>query len=76
MYTRFDGDAASMTYPGGVDHQLDIGVNWYVNKNALKVSTHYVAQGGQAKSSYTTGLSSGAQKVRDNFLALAVQIGI
>jgi hypothetical protein len=76
MYTRFDGDSASMTYPGGVDHQLDIGVNWYVNKNALKVSTHYVSQDGRAKSMYTTGLISGAKKVRDNFLALAVQIGI
>ncbi len=76
MYTRFDGDAASMIYPGGVDHQLDIGVNWYVNKNALKISTHYVSQDGRAKSMYTAGPSGGAQKVRDDFLALAVQIGI
>jgi hypothetical protein len=32
MYARFEGDAASMTYPNGIDHQLDIGVNWYIRK--------------------------------------------
>jgi hypothetical protein len=76
MYTRFEGDSASMAYPAGLDHQLDLGVNWYINKNALKVSLHYVSQDGRAKSNYTTGLKNGVQKVRDDFLALAVQIGI
>jgi hypothetical protein len=76
MYTRFDGDANSMTYPGGIDHQLDVGLNWYVNKNNTKISAHYIKQGGQAKSAYTSGLNNGLQKFRDNFLALAVQLGI
>jgi len=76
MYTRFDGDSASMTYPAGIDHQLDAGINWYINKNAFKVSVHYINQDGQAKSMYTTGLSNGVQKVRDDFIALAIQIGI
>jgi hypothetical protein len=76
MYTRFDGDAHSLLYPSGIDHQFDGGINWYINKNNLKVSLHYVKQGGQAKSSYTSGLSNGVQKVRDDFLALAFQLGI
>ena len=76
MYTRFDGDAASMTYPSGIDSQLDVGVKWYINKNGFKVSLHYLDQDGRARSMYTAGPSNGTQKVRDDFLALAVQIGI
>jgi hypothetical protein len=52
MYTEFDGDAASTLYPNGVDHILDAGLNWYLNKNKFKIAAHYIKQGGRAKSNF------------------------
>jgi hypothetical protein len=52
MYTEFDGAGASTLYPNGIDHILDAGLNWYLNKNNFKIAAHYIKQGGKPKSNY------------------------
>jgi hypothetical protein len=72
MFSQFFGDESSPVNPDGKDQVLDAGVNWYLQKNNLKLSLHYVAQDGRAKSMYTAGLSKGVLKQRNDYVALGV----
>jgi hypothetical protein len=76
MYTEFDGDAASTLYPNGVDHILDAGVNWYLNKNKLKIAAHYIWQGGKPKSLYQSAApdAKGNVTMRGDMAAVNFQV--
>jgi hypothetical protein len=55
MYSKFEGDAKSIIYPNGSDNVLDGGINFYINKNNLKLNLHYVSSWGASKSMYSSG---------------------
>jgi hypothetical protein len=76
MYTEFDGDAASTLYPNGVDHILDAGLNWYLNKNNFKIAVHYIKQGGRPKSNYQSAApdANGNVTVRGDMAAVNFQV--
>jgi hypothetical protein len=76
MYTEFDGDAKSTLYPNGVDHILDAGLNWYLNKNNLKIAVHYVKQGGRPKSNYQSAApdANGNVTVRGDMAVINFQL--
>lgn len=77
MYSRFDGDRSSPINTDGSDRVLDGGLNWYVQKNNLKVSLHYVKQDGEAKSLFTQGPGkNGDVRQRNDYLALGVLFGL
>ncbi|HKP97804.1 MAG TPA: porin [Fibrobacteria bacterium] len=77
MFSRFEGDESSPINTSGEDQVLDAGLNWYVQKNNLKVSFHYVKQDGEAKSMFTQGANKkGELKQRNDYLALGVIIGL
>src|SRR5437667_5632688 len=42
MYTSFQGDSTSATNQNGRDRITDIGVNFFFDKNSLKLNVHYV----------------------------------
>ena len=75
MYTEFNGDAASTLYPSGVDHILDVGLNWYLNKNNLKIAAHYIKQGGKPKSNFQSAApdAKGAVTMRGDMAAINFQ---
>jgi hypothetical protein len=52
MYTEFNGAAASVLNPNGNDRIIDAGLNWYINKNTMKIAVHYSKQDGKPKSNY------------------------
>jgi hypothetical protein len=75
MYTEFVGDAVSVLYPGGEDHILDVGVNWYINKNNFKIALHYIKQGGKPKSNYQSAAATAtSQTVRGDMAAVNFQV--
>jgi phosphate-selective porin len=75
MYTEFDGDSASVVDPTGIDHILDAGLNWYINKNKFKIAAHYLFQGGRPKSNYSAGPDAkGNVTVRGNMAAINFQV--
>jgi hypothetical protein len=76
MYTEFDGDAASTLYPNGVDHILDAGLNWYVNKNNFKIAAHYIMQGGRPKSNFQSAApdAKGNVTMRGDMAAINFQL--
>jgi hypothetical protein len=78
LYTEFDGDKNSVNYPAGRDKILDAGVNWYVNKNNLKLSLHWLNQSGGPVSMFAkkiqTPPQTGAYKERDDAVVFAVQL--
>jgi hypothetical protein len=77
MYSGFIGDKGSPVNTDGEDEVIDAGLNWYVQKNGLKVSLHYVRQDGEAKSMFTQGANKkGEIKRRSDYLALGVIFGI
>ncbi len=50
-YDKYSGEGAKSLYKYfGDDNTLDIGVNWYLNKDNLKLSLHYVVQDGSVSS--------------------------
>lgn len=50
-YSQFEGEGNATLYSYiGDDDTFDVGVNWYVNKEKLKLSIHYVMQEGSASS--------------------------
>lgn len=50
-YEQYEGKGASSLYKYiGDDKTFDIGVNWYLNKDKLKMSAHYVNQKGSTSS--------------------------
>jgi hypothetical protein len=76
MYTEFDGASASTLYPSGIDHILDMGLNWYVNKNNFKIAAHYIKQGGSPKSNYESAApdAKGNVTVRGDMAAVNFQV--
>jgi phosphate-selective porin len=77
MYTRFDGDKTSVINTNGTDEALDAGLNWYLQRNNLKLSLHYVRQDGDGKSMFTQGANKkGELKQRNDYLALGLLVGI
>ncbi|MGQ1785099.1 hypothetical protein [Saccharicrinis sp. GN24d3] len=46
-YDKFEGWGAKSVYKYiGDDYTVDVGVNWYLNKEKLKLSAHYLVQSG------------------------------
>jgi hypothetical protein len=46
-YDKYEGKGAKSLYKFiGSDHTLDVGVNWYLNKDKLKLALHYLIQDG------------------------------
>jgi len=46
-YESFDGKGSETLFKYiGDDHTLDFGINWYLNKDKLKLALHYVIQNG------------------------------
>lgn len=46
-YEKYDGKGAKSLFKHiGDDNTLDIGINWYLNKDKLKLSLHYIIQEG------------------------------
>jgi len=41
----------------GKDTENNAGINWYLNKNNLKLSLHYVWQNGRGKTALTDGVT-------------------
>ena len=76
MYTEFDGDAASTLYPNGVDHIIDAGLNWYLNKNNFKIALHYINQGGRPKSIFQSAApdAKGNVTMRGDMAAINFQV--
>lgn len=56
-YEKFEGEGANVLYSGfiGNDDSYDIGVNWYINKDKLRLALHYVIQEGEGISKLNTG---------------------
>ncbi len=54
----------------GYDKTYDIGINWYINKNNLKLNLHYVIQEGKGVNLYTDGISF----QKGNYLGLGLQL--
>jgi hypothetical protein len=50
-YDNYEGEGAKTLYKYiGDDNTFDIGVNWYINKDKLKLALHYVVQEGSVSS--------------------------
>lgn len=76
-YSRFAGDVHSPVNTGGEDRVLDAGINGYLQKNALKVSLHYLWQEGEARSLFTQGPNArGELRQRNDYLALGVLLAL
>ena len=58
----YAGDAKSAVYPNGRDEILDAGVNWYINKNNLKIAVHYIHQAGKPVSNYEPTAPTASKK--------------
>jgi len=76
MFTRFEGDDNSASNAGGEDQQLDLGVNWYLQKNNVKLGLHWILQDGNYKSGYqgTATSATGTLRVRDDVAVASVQL--
>lgn len=76
IYTVFKGDEKSVNYPAGEDKTLDAGVNWYINKNNMKLSIHWLRQNGTPVSAFAKKApdSKGNYKERDDAVVFAVQL--
>jgi len=75
MFTRFDADDQSILYPDGTDRQIDLGINWYLQKNNVKVSLHWIGQDGDVSSYYQSkAVSGGTLRMRDDCYVAAVQL--
>ena len=50
-YEKYKGEGAKALYKYiGDDKTYDIGINWYLNKDKLKLAAHYVNQAGSTSS--------------------------
>ncbi|MEW6744182.1 MAG: porin [Planctomycetota bacterium] len=56
MFTRFSGADDSQLWPGQSQDLLDLGVNYYINKNRLKLNLHYVFQDDEPNSGDFLGM--------------------
>jgi hypothetical protein len=70
MYSFFEGSNTSVYYGGGRDRVLDFGINYYINKNNLKLNLHYVVSGGSSKSMYSSALG---KEQRGDILVFGLQ---
>jgi len=50
-YAEWQGDKASLNGNGNFK-TTDVGLNWYIKQNKMKLNLHYVKQSGSAKSAY------------------------
>jgi hypothetical protein len=50
-YAEWQGDKASLNGNGNFK-TTDVGLNWYIKQNNMKLNLHYVKQTGSAKSAY------------------------
>jgi hypothetical protein len=50
-YAEWQGDKASLNGNGNFK-ATDVGLNWYIKQNNMKLNLHYVKQSGSAKSAY------------------------
>jgi hypothetical protein len=69
MFTRFQGDRHSIRYPAGIHEGLDVGLNWFLDRNRLKISLHYIWQDGRPVSRFSTGKDE-----LGDFLGLGMQL--
>jgi len=53
-YAEWQGDKASLNGNGNFK-TTDVGLNWYIKQNNMKLNLHYVKQSGSAKSAYNPG---------------------
>ncbi len=65
QYEKYKGEGLAALYSGkiGTDETYDIGINWYVNKDKLKLALHYTVQEGEGIKGLNTG----------DFVGLALQ---
>ncbi len=66
--TRFDGEPRAPGYTG-TDRQLELGLNWYVDGNNMRVNAAYGRGDGTATSEYTDGV----RFVRGDYVGLGLQ---
>jgi len=52
-YVTSEGDVNSIFQ--GQDNYMDFGLNWYLNKQNLKMSLHYILQDGEGDNGFTDG---------------------
>ncbi len=70
MYSAFDGDQDSVFWARGQDRVLDIGLNWYLDRNRAKVILHWVQQEGRPRSAY----AAADGEARGDFLGMGLQL--
>ncbi|WP_297889141.1 porin [Sulfurihydrogenibium sp.] len=68
-YSEWKGDKASLN-GNGKYKVTDIGLNWYIKQNNIKLNLHYVNQDGTKKSAYTT---NGTDKAGD-YIGVGLQL--
>jgi len=56
MYTRFDGDPYSAVFPDGQHEVFSAGMNWYLDRNKLKVNLHFHSHAGRPVSLFSDEL--------------------
>lgn len=50
-YDNYEGEGSSTLFNHiGDDQTIDMGINWYINKDKLKLALHYIIQDGSASS--------------------------
>jgi hypothetical protein len=69
LWTTFTADDASVYFPGGEHKITSVGMNWYLDRNRLKLNLHYHFQSGRPVSLYSRGLDA-----RGDFLGLGLQL--
>ena len=61
FYRFFIKGTSSLFNHIGDDYTFDIGANWYINKDKLKLAMHYVIQNGSASTNTGNYLGVGFQ---------------
>jgi hypothetical protein len=75
-YRSFTGDdiADEMGFYDGEDHQLDIGINWWVSGKKLKVNLHYLINFGSGDKNKNIDAADGDE--RGSLLAIGLQLSL
>jgi len=68
-YSEWKGDTNSLNGDGKFK-VTDVGLNWYIKQNNIKLNLHYVKQSGDKKSAYTT---NGTDKAGD-YIGVGLQL--
>ena len=69
LWTKFTADDASVYYSGGEQEIFSVGLNWYIDRNRLKLNLHYHFQSGRPISLYSSGLDASG-----DFMGLGLQL--